>query len=322
MVTLNMYLKKIILLCSSLVLSFNLFSQTSSLQSIFHEYEAAITVTDFYQCKPFMSKRPGTTIVFSTSGKNLIINYTFYHCNINEKLHDVTEIIRVTVDMSEVKLEPNYLCLRSEAGIKVEMTINGEKQVFLSDLWLARGSTKPLERLLHDEMEKVLAPYQQSTITTITPVPNQKPSSPQVTSPSFKNNYSGSRYSISYPDNWSTLETVQGADVYIGANDGSIAFTILSFPTYYSLDEVLNEGKSQGASAGWKSSVTSTNIDGVKCYKETITYVYQGMSVKQISYLLKKNGYIYNIRFGNDATQVNNNLTRIEQIAKTFHVKY
>ena len=92
-------------------------------------------------------------------------------------------------------------------------------------------------------------------------------SSSSAASATLPNKYNGSRYSISYPNGWSYLENVQGADVYIGANDGSIAFTILSFSTPYSLDEVMEEANSNAARAGWKKTNTSTTLCGVKCYK-------------------------------------------------------
>ena len=116
------------------------------------------------------------------------------------------------------------------------------------------------------------------------------------------------------------MKNVQGADVYIGANDGSIAFTILSFQTPYSLDEAMAEANANAALAGWKKTNTSTTLCGVKCYKSTITFTSNGMPVKQIQYTLKKNGYIYNLNFGNDATKVNANMALISAIANSFRI--
>lgn len=138
---------------------------------------------------------------------------------------------------------------------------------------------------------------------------------------SLPNKYNATRYSISYPSGWSYLENVQSADVYIGANDGSIAFTILSFSTPYSLDEVMEEANSKAARAGWKKINTSTTLCGVKCYKSTVTYTFNGMAVKQIQYTLKKNGYVYNLNFGIDAAKVNANSSLISTIANSFIIK-
>lgn len=135
---------------------------------------------------------------------------------------------------------------------------------------------------------------------------------------SLPNKYNAERYSISYPAGWSFLESVQGADVYIGANDGSIAFTILSFSTPCTLDEVMDEVNSNVNSAGWKKTNISTTLCGVKCYKSIVTFTYSGMAVKQIQYTLKKNGYVYNLNFGNDAAKVNSNLSLISIIANSF----
>ena len=146
-------------------------------------------------------------------------------------------------------------------------------------------------------------------------------SSSTNSSVSLPNKYNGSRYSISYPTGWSYIEDVQGADVYIGANDGSVALTILSFPTPYSLDEVMEEANANAVGAGWKKTNTSITLCGVKCYKSTLTFTYNGMPVKQLEYTLKKNGYVYNLRFGNDATKVNANLSLISSIANSFNIR-
>lgn len=45
------------------------------------------------------------------------------------------------------------------------------------------------------------------------------------------------------------------------------------------------------------------------------------MAVKQIQYTLKKNGYMYNLNFGNDASKVNANSSLISTIANSFKIK-
>ena len=46
-----------------------------------------------------------------------------------------------------------------------------------------------------------------------------------------------------------------------------------------------------------------------------------GIKVKQVSYTLKKDNYLYNIKFGNDEKIVNANLATIEMIINSFNLK-
>ncbi len=218
---------------------------------------------------------------------------------------------------------PIYLLFENPSGI--ETTEQGKKD--LVERYTFRGSELTMKKaaeLFNQLKEKILT--EEYTGKLGTPTSAQATKSKTSTTSSGKSTpltkkYNHVRYSISYPENWTSMNNVQGADVYIGANDGSIAFTVLSFQTPYSLDEVMAEANSQAALAGWKKTNTTTTLCGVKCYKSTITFTSNGMSVKQIQYTLKKNGFVYNLNFGNDAEKVNANTSLISSIANSFIIK-
>ena len=230
----------------------------------------------------------------------------------------------ISVKNTSYTFTPSYsLVFYNPNGI--ETTVQGRKD--LVESYSFSGSELTLKKaaeLLNVVKEKILAEGYTGKLgasaTTSANKNNAGTTASQSGAPLTKK-YNHVRYSISYPENWTSMNNVQGADVYIGANDGSIAFTVLSFQTPYSLDEVMAEANSQAALAGWKKTNTSTTLCGVKCYKSTITFTSNGMSVKQIQYTLKKNGFVYNLNFGNDATKVNANTSLISSIANSFIIK-
>lgn len=237
-------------------------------------------------------------------------------------------IIKIPTNDVEISYSTNSVSFSSGSGI--EISYNGGKDLqksvafFGSELVCKRICTEAkqfVKKVKDERFTGKLGSSVTSSSGTSSGRSQSSSGSSTSSSVSLPNKYNGARYSISYPNGWSYLENVQGADVYIGANDGSIAFTILSFSTPYSLDEVMEEANTNAARAGWKKTNTSTTLCGVKCYKSTVTYTYNGMAVKQIQYTLKKNGYVYNLNFGNDASKVNANSSLISNIANSFKIK-
>lgn len=238
-------------------------------------------------------------------------------------------IIRIPISDNEISYSSSTVSFSSGSGI--EVTYNGTKDLqktvvfYGSELVCKRICTEAKQFVKKVNSEgftgKLGTTNTSSTNSSSGGSRSSSGSSASTSSISLPKSYNSTRYSISYPDNWSVLTNVQGADVYIGANDGSIAFTILSFQTSYTLDEVMAEANSNAALAGWKKTNTSTTLCGVKCYKSVVTYTYNGMPVKQIQYTLKKNGYVYNLNFGNDKSKVDANLSKITAIANSFKIK-
>jgi len=235
--------------------------------------------------------------------------------------------ICVPITSSSVKRNGSLVLFTSNTGI--ERTINGRRNLIeqygfyvssmiSEDLCLAIAAffKKVEEEGFKGELGIISTAKTGGMGQTSSGAPTS--SKPSISLP---NKYECTRFIVSYPNGWSYVEDVQGIDVYIGANDGCIAFTVASFPTSYTLDEVMTEAKANAARAGWKQTNTITTLCGVKCYKSVITYTVNGMSVKQIGYTMKKNGYVYNLRFGNDANNVNSMLSTITAIANSFKVK-
>ena len=70
-----------------------------------------------------------------------------------------------------------------------------------------------------------------------------------------------------------------------------------------------------------KVSVSNEQINGVKWCKHDIRMNMQGQEGRQISYYSLKGCYIYNVKFGNSAVEVEKNLSLIDSIMATVTIK-
>ena len=135
--------------------------------------------------------------------------------------------------------------------------------------------------------------------------------------------YSNSRYSIFYPADWKYSENInEMTDVYIGSEKIGLGFTIVRIFTGYTLEEANNEAISNSRKNGISVSDNKLiKINGNNCYRNILQMTVNGIKVKQVSYTLKKDNYLYNIKFGNDEKIVNANLATIEMIINSFNLK-
>jgi hypothetical protein len=132
--------------------------------------------------------------------------------------------------------------------------------------------------------------------------------------------YSSSNFSVSYPSSWKVQQNVdEVTDVYIGSTTGAIGFTILHFPTDYTLNEINDEGKNNLIQSGAKILEDSkVTVSGVPCYEQIIEMPYNGQTYRQISYTLKKGDYAYNIKFGNDTKWLVENKNLVKDIVRSL----
>ena len=138
---------------------------------------------------------------------------------------------------------------------------------------------------------------------------------------SLDNVYSSKYYTVKYPKGWSIIEQVdEMTDVYIGSKAENFGFTIVRFETDYSLSEVNVAGKEDIKQAGF--NVIQDNLItlcGVKCYRAIHEIKMRGQRVRHISYTLKKRNMLYNIKFGNVTTKIQEVL--VKEIMESFHLK-
>ena len=130
-------------------------------------------------------------------------------------------------------------------------------------------------------------------------------------------------YSIKYPKGWNVVMGTDGlTDVFIGNPSGELVCSILFFDTDYSLSEVVEECYSNARKTGFKVvSNKSVRINGQDCYKTVYDFSLGNMEGRQISFMFKKNGKIFNLKFGNLKHIVEENADLIERIVGTFEMK-
>ena len=68
-------------------------------------------------------------------------------------------------------------------------------------------------------------------------------------------------------------------------------------------------------------SNTKISIDGQPCYKSIYEFTLGDSKIKQVSYLFKKDETMFNVKFGNDKTEIDENNALIEKIISTFKIK-
>ncbi|MBR1775314.1 MAG: hypothetical protein IJ759_07305 [Bacteroidales bacterium] len=133
--------------------------------------------------------------------------------------------------------------------------------------------------------------------------------------------YSNKWYSISYPSEWRYQELdsqLYMMDVYIGAEDESVGFSIFHFPTDYTLQKVNNIGNEDLEKGDAK--VLSNNlqeINGFQCYVSKLKL----NNHTQLSYTFKNNNNIYNVKFTSPTDWIDRHRDIIYRIINTFNIK-
>lgn len=151
--------------------------------------------------------------------------------------------------------------------------------------------------------------------------------SEEKTENNTKNNnfktYSNPFLSISYPKDWKSVANPdEMSDVYLGASDESLGFTIVRFETDASLSEIVAEAKSSSEQSGMDIvSCKDITINGAKCNQMVNEFTFQGMNIKTIAYIFKKGNTMYSVKFGTQKKYVDANSNLIKKIMNTFKIK-
>lgn len=137
----------------------------------------------------------------------------------------------------------------------------------------------------------------------------------------LESSYSNKYYTIKYPKEWKIIEPLdEMTDVYIGSEVDKFGFTIVRFKTEYTLSEINTEGNESIRQAGFNIKEDKLiSLQGQKCYKAILETCMQNQKVKHISYTFKKDDMLYNIKFGNVATRVQEAIAA--DIMESFYLK-
>ena len=139
--------------------------------------------------------------------------------------------------------------------------------------------------------------------------------------PSLVNTYSKSTYSIKYPKQWQVLENLNDmTETYIGYKPENFGFTVVRFKTDETLSQIHADGNESVRQAGFKIiEDKQTKVDGVKCYRQVLIMNIKGQEAINISYTFKKDGMLYDFRFGSVTTKAQEALAA--EIIKSFRFK-
>ena len=135
--------------------------------------------------------------------------------------------------------------------------------------------------------------------------------------------YTNGKFSIKYPANWKVIKNPDGmSEAYIGSETIRLGFTILHFPCENTLREVVDEITSNSKTAGMKvEDDQKVNICGLDAYKMTYSNNINGLKVTEIGYTFIMQGELYNVKFGTDPEQLQENATLISEIVKSINLK-
>ena len=136
--------------------------------------------------------------------------------------------------------------------------------------------------------------------------------------------YSNAYYTIKYSNSWRKIENFdEMTDLYVGADDESMGFTIVRFETNESLSKINKEGNENLKQVGYPGLKFLENkqikLQGLNSYKTIYEFQYNGGKRRELSYQLKKGNMFYCIRFGNVESIENQKLAN--DIIKSFKLK-
>lgn len=135
--------------------------------------------------------------------------------------------------------------------------------------------------------------------------------------------YSNPYLTVSYPKDWIMVKNPDPmSDVYLGAGDESLGFSIVRFDTDASFDEIIGEAISGSYEGGMKiTDNKNLTLKGRRCNRMVNEYEYYGIPVKTIMYTFKEGNTLYSIKFGTQKQYVDENIDLIEKIMDTFQIK-
>jgi len=137
-------------------------------------------------------------------------------------------------------------------------------------------------------------------------------------------NYQGEYISLNYPAIWNVNEhpNTQTADVYISQSNHAFGVWLFRFKVE---DGITFKEAMKSIAKKWrevaKVNMSYEQINNVEWCKHDIRMNMQGQEGRQISYYSLKGYYIYNVKFGNNAAEIEKNQSMIDSIMATVVIK-
>lgn len=136
--------------------------------------------------------------------------------------------------------------------------------------------------------------------------------------------YQGKYINLCYPSDWIVDEHPKSmvADVYIGPPNYTFGMWLFRIENEsgISFRKAMSEmGNSYRGIA--KINLTYEKINGREWCKQNIQMNVQGQKYRQISYYCQNGAHIYNVKFGNNASEIQNNLVVINSIMASINIK-
>lgn len=136
--------------------------------------------------------------------------------------------------------------------------------------------------------------------------------------------YQGEYLDLQYPSNWEVDENVDllTTDVWIRQEDKTFGLHIYRFEnnSNFSFEESMEE-----IASSWREiatvDISYDTINNERWCKQDIIFYIEHEKIQQLSYYLKKDVYVYNIKFGNDAWSIENNIKMIDSIMSSVKIK-
>lgn len=135
--------------------------------------------------------------------------------------------------------------------------------------------------------------------------------------------YSNSHFSISFPKDWKKVDHPDAmTDVYLGAPDESLGFTVVRFETDATLSEIVAEAKTGARQGGMRvTGNKNLKLNGLNCNRMVCEFDYLGIPIKTVAYSFKNGNTFYNIKFGTKKAEVDANATLITEIMNSMKIK-
>ncbi len=221
-------------------------------------------------------------------------NYTVYSESSTSKFAECTKGMWSAVELGMIK------------------DINGQQYLITLSAQVSRSSSENIIKHIYNSMQPNV-PFETSEQTNDSEIFDGN---------KFKT-YSNPHFSISYPTDWKNVDLPDAmSDVYLGAEDESLGFTVVRFDTDATLSAIVAEAKT-GAQQGGMSVTDNKNmkLNGMNCNRMVCEFDYQGIPIKTVAYSFKNGNTFYCIKFGTRKAEVDSNAKLIDEIIKTFEIK-
>lgn len=299
------------------LISSSSFSQNSELKDAFNQVNNTLKEYSFKSPNVFYAmwdQYITQSLCMTYESSNLIFYYTESLLNGSYSSRSYVQpgkySIRIPIKSTTMKMENSRLVFHNEEGIT--KTYNGKKELVEEFFW---GSTPLNIKKLYNKINKVISLINEGHYSGKLGISNAN---------NMYSMYDNQHFSISYPSKWKIQENLDmHTEVYIGSEKQVLGFTVMRiYVLNQSLESVHNESLANLRNAGFNIIENKMiKLKAGNCYRTVLKARANGLNIKQISYTLKKGGYLFNIKFGSDEKAVNANTATINKIINSLILK-